>query len=75
MHAAVLCINPSRDGDRWFVFCDDCARGSRMSLDHSAVRDLLAAHLIDPDTAPVHDIDPDEFVPPAEIVNRSTSYL
>ena len=43
--------------------------------DHSAVRDLLAAHLIDPDTTPVHDIDPDQFVPPAEIANRSTSHL
>ena len=75
MHAAVLCINPSRDVDRWFAFCDDCARGSRMSLDHSAVRDLLAAHIIDPETAPVHDIDPDAFVPPAEITNRSSSYL
>jgi hypothetical protein len=75
MHAAYLCIYPSRDGDRWSVFCDDCARGSRMSADHSAVRDLLAAHLIDPDTTPVHDIDPDQFVPPAEIANRSTSHL
>ena len=46
-----------------------------MSAGHSAVRDLLAAHLIDPDSTPVHDIDPDQFVPPAEIANRSTSYL
>ena len=46
-----------------------------MSADHSAVRDLLAAHLIDPDTPPAHDIDPDQFVPPAEIANRSTSHL
>ena len=75
MHTAYLGIDPSRDGDRWFVFCDDCARGSRRSADHSAVRDLLAAHLIDPATAPVHDIDPDQFVPPAEIADRSTGYL
>ena len=57
------------------VWRDDSARSSRMSAGHSAVRDLLAAHLIDPDTTSVHDIDPDQFVPPAEIANTSTSYL
>ena len=57
------------------VWRDDSARSSRMPAGHSAVHDLRAAHLIDPDTTPVHDIDPDQFVPPAEIANRSTSHL
>ena len=35
----------------------------------------FAPHTIDPLTAPVHDIDPDDFVPPAQIANRSKSYL
>ena len=75
MHFAVLGIYPGPGGEEWFVWCETCARGSRTSASRKAVRDLLAAHLIDPHASPVDGVDPESFTPPSDLMTPPPRYL
>ncbi len=61
MHDTIVGISPGRGTDRWFAWCETCARASPPFDEHRVAADLVALHLIDPRASPVATADPDRL--------------
>ncbi len=61
MHDTIVGISPGLGTDRWFAWCETCARASPLFDEHRVAADLVALHLIDPRASPVDTADPNRI--------------